>query len=126
MKESYDNRNETLSRVTNSGHLSYDRETATRFYKTSVVLSGRTHNFSAEYELGFRDRNDGKSAIANPYRNKLARDRWQRGWNARDRYTDAGYKWVEPITDSKIVVWIIAVVFFGGWILVGILQGANP
>ena len=126
MKVTDDDQNETLSSVTNSGHLSYDRETATRFDKTSVVLSSRAHKFSAEYELGFRDRNDGKSAIANPFRNKLARERWQRGWSARDRYTDEGYKWVEPITDSKIFVWIIAVAFLGGSLLVGILQGANP
>jgi hypothetical protein len=33
---------------------------------------------------------------------------------------------VEPITDSKIVIWIIAIAFFGGSILVGILQGVNP
>jgi hypothetical protein len=86
------------------------------------VLRSRGHNFSAEYELGFRDRNDGKPASANPYKNKLARDRWHRGWSARDRYTDAGYRWVEPITDSKALVWVILIaVLFGSFIL-GILQ----
>ena len=110
---------EGLSPVTRSGQLSYDNETSTRFDKTSVVLSNRGHDFSAEYELGFRDRNDGKPAGANPYQAKLARERWQRGWNARDRYTDADYKWVEPITDSKIVIWVIAVLFFGGALVAG-------
>jgi hypothetical protein len=117
--------NEGLSPVTHSGHLSYNKETKTRFDKTSVVLSSKNHNFSAEYELGFRDRNDDKPASANPYQAKLARERWQRGWNARDRYSDSDYKWVEPITDSKIVVWILAILFFGGAIIAGIVQGSH-
>ena len=116
---------EGLSDVTSSGHLSFDKETSTCFDKTSVVLRGRTHNFSAEYELGFRDRNEGKPVSENPYSNKLARDRWQRGWNARDKFSDAGYKWVEPVTDSKIVVWIIALLVFGGALVSGIVQGSH-
>jgi hypothetical protein len=122
MKESDQRNGEPLSPVTHSGDLSFDRETPTRFDKTSVVLQGRNHNFSAEYELGFRDRNDGKAASENPYKNKLARDRWQRGWNARDKYSDASYKWVEPITDSKAVIWLIAIVVFGGSALMGLFQ----
>ena len=125
MTEADNHHDDALSPVTSSGHLTYNRETRTRFDKTSVVLNGRNHNFSAEYELGFRDRNEGKSASSNPYKNKLARERWQRGWNARDRYTDAGYKWVEPVIDSKIVVWIIAIIFFGGALVAGILQANN-
>lgn len=125
MKEPRSSEVESLSQVTPSNYLSFDKETATRFDKTSVVLAGRQHNFSAEYELGFRDRNEGKPASANPYRTKLARERWQRGWNARDRYTDSGYKWVEPVTDSKIVLWVIVIFFFGGALAAGIIQGAR-
>jgi hypothetical protein len=113
---------EGISPVTPSSHLSYSKETATRFDKTSVVLGQRAHNFSAEYELGFRDRNEENLITQNPYRTKLARDRWQRGWMARDRYSDADYKWIEPITDNKAVIWVIAAIFFIGFFLSGFSQ----
>lgn len=99
----------------------FDQETASRFDKTTVVLSGRNHSFSAEYERGFRDRNDGKPSTAIPYSSKPDRDKWLRGWNARNNYTDAQYKWVEPVTDSKAMVWILIVLFFGGSFLFGLM-----
>jgi hypothetical protein len=109
-----------VSPVTHRSHLSFDKETHTRFDKTSAVLQTRNHNFSAEYELGFRDRNEGKTLEANPYSDRIARDRWQRGWIARDRYTDVGYKWVEPITDNKIVVWIVGIAVFVAMVVSGL------
>ncbi|MFZ1337701.1 MAG: hypothetical protein WAS26_01450 [Paracoccaceae bacterium] len=125
MTDTESTREENLSSVTSNKNLSFDSETSTRFDKTSAVLNGRMHNFSAEYELGFRNRNEGKPSSSNPYSTKLARERWQRGWNARNKYTDAGYKWVEPVTDSKAVVWVIAVLIFGGALVAGLVQGSN-
>ncbi|MBZ8118688.1 hypothetical protein KUD11_08500 [Roseovarius sp. LXJ103] len=111
-----------LSEVTSSRQLTHDTETETRFDKTSVVLSGRSHNFSAEYELGFRDRHAGKLSSENPYQDKLARARWRRGWNARDVYSDSEYKWIEPITDSKAVVLAVLAIFLVGSFLFGFVK----
>lgn len=104
-------KNPNLSPVTHRSQLAFDKETPTRFDKTSVVLSQRRHNFSAEWELGFRDRNDGKLITDNPFSDPQASERWVRGWNARNKYSDFNYWMIEPITDSKIVLYLIAAAF---------------
>lgn len=113
---------ESLSPVTGYGVYSYDEETSTHFDKVSIaMLNTSRHNFSAEYEAGYRARHAGQPVAANPYRSKKARDRWERGWLKRNRYGDDHWL-VEPITDNNAVIYVLAILFF---IVLPIILGLN-
>ena len=99
---------ETLSPVTGYNVFAYDQETSTRIDKVSVAMGMTSqHKFSAEYEAGYRARHAGHPITANPHSSKKGRDRWERGWQKRDRYTDSQHRWAEPVTDNKAVIYLI-------------------
>ncbi|RWD26793.1 MAG: hypothetical protein EOS34_32715 [Mesorhizobium sp.] len=106
--------------MTGYGVYSYDEETST--HKVSIaMLNTSRHNFSAEYEASYRARHASQPVAANPYRSKKARDRWERGWLKRNRYGDDHWL-VEPITDNKAVIYVLAILFF---IVLPIILGLN-